>query len=234
MAGNYDPFSAFDYVVSADIIDENPRFADRLQQLKCIAPHAHDDSDEDWPQAVANLHNLESLDLVSSGMWNLSDYPPLPKLRRIRNFDSESERDLEWMAKCSNLEQIEMDDVSIGDEGLKKLLNLKNLKSLSVGGRYGQHEFSEECFALIAQLDSLEELSLKGRFRGDNVEALLRLKKLRSLHLDSPKIRPATLKRLENFGHLTWLGVFCRNVSKNDIEKLQAALPNCKVDGPDR
>jgi hypothetical protein len=134
------------------------------------------------------------------------------------------------LGRCTNLEQIEMSCVNIGDEGLRHLIGLKRLKSLSVGGGFEKPEFSDDCFELLSQLDGLEELQLSGEFRGDKVEALLPLKRLRNLDLDSPNLSPANLKRLEKFGHLESLTVRGSGISDADIARLQAALPNCDVD----
>lgn len=82
---------------------------------------------------------------------------------------------------------------------------------------------------MLSQLDSLEELSLDGEFRGDTVESLLRLKRLKSLYLASPNISRAALKHLEKFDSLTELDVVSAGISVGDIAKLQAAIPKCSV-----
>jgi hypothetical protein len=154
-------------------------------------------------------------------------------LRGINLYESGvTERDLKWLGRCTNLEQIEMYGVNFGDEGLRHLNGLKKLKSFSAGGGYEEPQFTDECFELLAQLDGLEELQLSGEFRGDKVAALLPLKRLRSLDLDSPNFSPANLKRLEKFGHLKGLAIRGSGISDADIARLQAALPNCEVDGP--
>ena len=225
-APNHDPFILLDHVVSADVVDQNPRFTDRLPHLKCVTAGGFD---EEGARAVATLQELEGLNSNMGGLGDLSRYSPLRRLRGINLYESEvTERDVEWLGRCTNLEQIEMRGVNIGDEGLRKLCSLKRLKALSVGGGYEGPKFTDGCFELLSQLDSLEELELSGNFQGRTVEALLRLKKLKYLRVSSPNIGSATMKRLENFGHLTWLSI-SGNISDEDVSRLQAAIPKCEV-----
>ena len=167
-----------------------------------------------------------------SGLDPLTEHPPIKSLRGINLYDGGvTERDLIWIGQCTSLEQLEMSCVNIGDAGLRHLISLKKLRSLSIGGGYGQPELSDECFELLARLDGLEELQLSGEFRGDKVEALLQLKRLKSLDLSSSIFGLANLKRLEKFGHLEWLAVNGPGISDADIARFQATIPNCKVGG---
>lgn len=224
------PFTFQDRVVHADIIDSNPKFANQFPYLQCIRPGA-DGIETDAARSISKLRRLETLDVFMSGLGPLTEHPPLKSLRGINLFDGGvTERDLVWIGECTNLEQLEMSRVNIGDEGLRHLIGLKKLKALSVGGGYGEPEFSDDCFESLACLDSLEELWLSGEFRGDKIESLLQLRRLKSLYLSSQNFSPANLKRLEKFGHLKRLSVPASGISDPDIAKLQAAIPNCEVD----
>jgi hypothetical protein len=229
LAGNYLPFARLDHVVCSDIVDANPRYADRFPYLLCISPHPPR-SDEPWEQAVAKLRNLETLGLLWTGMGNLSDHPPLRSLRGINLYDSgATERDLRWLGQCSNLEEVDLTDVIVTDEHLRLLLPLKKLKALSVGKAGDSPELTDECFEIFAQFSQLENLWLFGEFHGEKVDQLLKLKRLNALGLMSPNLNTSCVRKLKQFGHLDDLYVDGTNLSKEDVQALSRELPKCHV-----
>jgi hypothetical protein len=64
------PFACQDRVVSAIIIDSNPRFANRFPHLKCIAPGPNE-LDPEAALPISQLRGLQTLDLFMGSMGRL-------------------------------------------------------------------------------------------------------------------------------------------------------------------
>ncbi len=89
-----------------------------------------------------------------------------------------TDKDCEYLAKCTHLEHLDLNFSSVGDKGLEKLAQLKVLKSLRLAGT----SVSNQGIKFLLPLDSVAQLDLSATNIDDGaVEDLLALKGLRTV-----------------------------------------------------
>ena len=110
--------------------------------------------------------------------------------------------DLKDLRKLTRIEGLWLDYMRINDTGLEYLKELKNLKCLDLSG---------------TQITDAGLIHLK------------RLTNLERLYLQGTQITDAGLVHLEGLTNLERLGVQDTQVTDAGVEKLQRALPNCKI-----
>jgi hypothetical protein len=140
--------------------------------------------------SLAGLPNFESLTVAGSLAFNDDGMAAVAKLTGLKEFRT-------WHAGPTN-------------EGIKKLRELKNLKSLYLGQRLTYKPPAcptDETLAVLAEMKSLESLQLD--------EARLTFAALRQL------------KRLPGLKKLTLGGI---DIPREDVERLRGELPGVKID----
>jgi len=139
---------------------------------------------------LANLPNLEQLAVAGSLAFNDDGMAAVAKLTGLKEFRT-------WHAGATQ-------------EGVKKLKELKNLKSLYLGQRltYKQPACpTDETIAVLAEMKSLE-----------------------SLQLDEARLTLAALQQLKQLPALKKLTLGGIEIPKEDVERLRRELPQVKIE----
>lgn len=189
---------------------------------------------------LSKLTNLELLDLSSTQITKISALAALKGLKKLylRNVPI---TDVIALSNLNNLEVLDLGGTKVSN--IAPLIGLTKLKWLGLVGTPVSN------IAPLAQLKELEWLGL-GRTQVSDISPLANLSKLRVLLLGGSKI--SNLLPLSSLKDLEWLDVGGTNVSdvsylstlkelkmlylvgtkvpKESVEKLQAQLPNCKIE----
>ena len=162
--------------------------ADLAPRFRNLLVLRYPDVDGRLRECLARLPKLEAIDLCKCG-WDTSDaslrdLPPLLTLRGVNLYDSDAnDGDLEWLAKCRNLERICLIDTEVTDAGLRHLSHLRRLRILDVSSEH----LTDEACKTLSQISNLEELYLGGsRISDRGIHRLSRLIKLTQLTLNTP------------------------------------------------
>lgn len=161
---------------------------------------------------LASMPQLEALDLWRARLPYLDatrqatilrQSPAMPRLRGIQLAGSTAtDADMAWLAKCRQLESIDLSDTRVGDEGIRHLRTLPRLRILTLSGT----RVTDEGCRRLATFPGLEELSLASRNISDaGVLELAALKKLRVLRISA-------------------------TASAETFAQLQQALPECEIE----
>ena len=169
------------------------------------------------PNAIRHLANLQSADIFQINELDIQD------------------GDVEFLAEFTSLETLKLSNSRVGNVIAKRISSHSRLENLNVKNT----EITDEGMIEIAKLTSLKELDLGrnlGRISDRSIDSILKLKNLTFLDLrGTTGIDPQTeitlqgvlrlkeLKRLREF----WLEKSSFNDSEMDI--LRAAFPNCKL-----
>lgn len=190
----------------------------------------------------ANLRNLESLTIRQSEVRDLSALVGLKKLHSI-NVMSSPVADLTPLARMTQLRALLVDSRSDSPLDLTPLRSLRNLEILRVGG---QPEIRNIC--VLRQLKNLEWVDLSGT-AVDDLSAFSSLPRLKYLSLNGTNVvdlRPLSnleslegidlsftsvrdLKPLHPLKGLTDVKLMATIVTADEVARLRAALPGCKV-----
>jgi hypothetical protein len=138
---------------------------------------------------------------------------------------------LEQMVNVPEIEGVDLHLTDVTDKGMKSLLALKSLKSLTIyGGRVG-----DQGFAYIKAMPSIESLSLiNTRVTDRSLSSLRELPNLKSLTLFHENrlgstFSDAGLQHLKALKKLKRLNVSDGWASDAAVKSLQAAMPNCTI-----
>jgi hypothetical protein len=116
------------------------------------------------------------------------------------------------------------DDIT--DTGLKYIEGLTQLYSLSLIGT----RITDAGLQHLKRLTQLRILSLIGtRITDTGLQHLEGLTHLQELYLDGTKITDAGLQHVKGLTQLRTLGLTGTKVTDESVEKLQQALPNCRI-----
>ena len=183
-------------------------------------------TNEQLTQLIRQMPNLQSLALQNCN--RITDISPVSQLRNLKSFyisEAKELRDISSLAQLPGLENLYLTFTAVedfspisqltqlkhltlfGSQNLTDLSpfgNLKNLKSLGLNGSQGVSDLTP-----IAELTNLTRLSLAN------------LKELRDL---SPLTRLKGLKYLDL--------VNSTNITKQQINSIRRALPNCRIVDP--
>jgi hypothetical protein len=144
-----------------------------------------------------------------AGLAYLADLPRLQQLTVAGSFEFNDEG-MAAVARLTNLQEFRTWHVGVTQEGVKKLKELKNLKSLNLGQRLTYKPPAcptDETLAIVAELKSLEMLQL-----GEARLTLTALQQLKQL----PALKKLTLDGID--------------IPKADVEHLRKDLPAVKID----
>jgi hypothetical protein len=157
---------------------------------------------------LGDLTSLESLVLINVPLGS-DGLSFLSRLRNIQHLNlvgaALENEDLRYVSPLNGLTQLILSRTPIGDDGLRHLAGLTNLRDLRLGGtRIQGHGLVH-----LKGLRSLEVLSLFDTNVGDDaVTHLMELKSLKELRLGRT------------------------SVTGKELDALQQALPNCKIETP--
>jgi Leucine-rich repeat (LRR) protein len=158
---------------------------------------------------LKNLTELEVLNLVSCA--------------------SISDVGLSHVVALKNLRHLHLDGTQISGAGLAYLHQLTLLTSLSISNA---EIFDADVAQHIRGLTNLRRLGLGGtHITDDGLSYLRRLNNLQHLDLSSCAISDSGLVHLQNLTALDLLDLSHSNIGPTAINRLQEALPNCRV-GP--
>ena len=168
-------------------------------------------------EPLANLKRLKSLDLWGA---EISDLGPLANLKRLESLNlwSTQVSDLEPLANLKGLKSLDLRGTQVSDLG--PLANLKRLESLDL--LHTQVSDLEP----LANLKGLKSLDLRGTQVSD-LGLLANLKGLKSLDLRGTQV--SDLGPLANLTALESLDVQDTWVTSRVVNKLRAALPECRI-----
>ncbi|OAI50714.1 hypothetical protein AYO44_05445 [Planctomycetaceae bacterium SCGC AG-212-F19] len=171
---------------------------------------------DDGLKPLARLKNLRNLKFFhpgpsfsGAGLAHLAELPHLQQLT-VAGSLAFNDEGMKAVAKLTRLQEFRTWHAGATQEGVKKLKELPNLKSLNLGQRLSYKPPAcptDETIAILADLKSLEVLQLsEARL---TYTALLQLKKL-------PALKKLTLEGID--------------VLKLDVERLQKDLPMVKIE----
>lgn len=139
---------------------------------------------------LAALKNLQANDLGGLSLAN-----------KGRGFPIE-DSSLDCIAHLSGLQSLTIEQSDIGDEGVKRLANLKNLEILNLNHTL----ISPAATKTIAALSKLSELDLDGnRLNNQSLAELTNLKNLQKLQLRNCGLSAGALRFTQNWANLTEL-----------------------------
>jgi hypothetical protein len=171
---------------------------------------------DDGVKPLAKLQNLRNLKLFhpgpsfsGAGLAHLAELPHLERLT-VAGSLAFNDEGMVAVAKLTKLQEFRTWHAGATQEGVKKLKDLKNLKSLNLGQRltYKQPACpTDDTIPILTDLKSLEALQLS--------EARLTFKALQQL------------KQLPALKKLTLDGI---DIPKTDVERLMKELPMVKIE----
>ncbi|WP_061233070.1 leucine-rich repeat domain-containing protein [Leptospira noguchii] len=176
----------------------------------------------------------ESVQILDLGMQKLTSIP-----EGVCSFPNLTQLDLrlnslnflpDWIGTCKNLEQVNLfgNDLTTVPSSFSKL---KNLKVLLLGNNDFTFLPSELLFLPLIKILYLDQNKLT--LTETDIEILSSLSGLEELDLNlNPgiKILPSNYNKLKNLTHLKRLNIKKTLLKGEDADKLQAILPNTKID----
>ena len=184
---------------------------------------------------VANLAHLKKLRFLSI-TWSRSseggpqDFSFLSHLTELEWLQIAgcrfSEAGLEHLKHAGKLQTLHVPDHQISDDGLASLEHLSNLEVLGLRG----NPITDDGLVHIASLNKLIWLLLNGtQVTDEGLKCLEGLSGLRFLNLSKTQVTDEGLKCLEGLSGLRLLDLRKTQVTAAGAERLQQALPRCKV-----
>jgi hypothetical protein len=150
--------------------------------------------------------------------------PPLPKLRGLNLYHA-------WFSGdgLEHLERIEVLGLSyteVDDDAMKKLADLRHLRSLSLDGT----TVSDDGLRHLAHLTTLEALWLWETPTGDKgLQHLAGLSNLRELRT-GPNVTDTSVSLLGKLRKLEHLDLRDTGMTADGVARLKEVLPNCRID----
>lgn len=163
------------------------------------------------------FYDVETVDLAGREVSNLSPLASLTNLKFLYLNES-AVSDLSPVDSLTNLVRLDLNGTDASD--LSLLASLTNLKFLYL------NETAVSNLSPLASLTNLEFLGLDGA-AVSNLSPLVSLTNLRELDLDGTVV--SDLSPLNSLTNLEVLFVRQTRVTKEEITKLQATLPNCVI-----
>lgn len=136
---------------------------------------------------------------TGTGLAQLADLPNLERLT-VAGSLAFGDEGMAAVGKLANLKELRTWHAGVTLEGVKRIKDLKNLKSLTLGQRLAYKpptSLSDETLAILAELTSLESLQLEeARLKGEALGQLKQLPGLKKLVLQGIDIPEAEVERL--------------------------------------
>lgn len=202
---------------------------DGVRQLKLDNTET---SDADLKKICEENPKLAELTLGGTKVRDLDEaLANLKELKKIRlSNTSLSSKALDVLAKIESLEDIDISQTSFGGPGeLDRFATLPNLKRLNLYST----AISNASLNALKNFKSAEKLTWlnidKCLLTDGALPKLAPLKNLEWLHLGRTELTDAGLVELAKLKTLKEVSVTNTKVTKEGVEKLKAALPDCKV-----
>ena len=176
---------------------------------------------------LTNTPSLNSLELASTrlsrdGLESLAGHLDLQLLKLCGT--RLTDHNLSVLQQFPNVKSLDLDADQFTEEGVKYLQELPNFSELGFSG--GAIELKH-----FAMLPRLKALSLYGGpFDADDMKYVADLPNLEVLRIGSPSVSDAHLNHLHQLKSIKRIEVTdCPNATREAVERLQAALPNCAI-----
>jgi len=231
------PFHIFDRVVGIYVTGNELEHAVKLRNLKVICIFGSVSNRQ--LRLLEQCRQLEALDmhfarvehegpeLIDENGYVIEpcfQLPLLPNLRGINLYDTAFRG--EGLENLRSVENLDLSDDYIDDEGLSAIGGLPHLRVLSLAGT----EVTNAGLRHLSSLGQLQELWLGFTSIGDEgVGHLAGLRELRSLDLYGVEITDAAIPVLKQLAELQYLNLHNTSVTEDGIDELRKALPNCRV-----
>lgn len=136
---------------------------------------------------------------TGAGLAQLADMPDLERVT-VAGSLSFGDEGMAALGKLTRLKEVRTWHAGVTLEGVKKLSDLKNLKSLTLGQRLAYKpptSLADDTLAVLAELKSLESLQLEeARLTFEALTRLKQLPELKKLNLEGIDLPEADLERL--------------------------------------
>jgi Leucine-rich repeat (LRR) protein len=167
----------------------------------------------------------DALKITDAGVRNLAG---LTKLKEVHFSNGQlSDKSLAVFGQMPGLKTLSLQGNSFGDDGLKHLAGLKELRALYVG--MNRQTIKDAGVQSLSGLTALEHLDLQGASLTDKgVAALKHLKEMRSLDMNGPAITDESVEYLLGMTKLQHLNVSNTGLTEKGVERL-LALPDLKM-----
>jgi choice-of-anchor C domain-containing protein len=167
---------------------------------------------------------LERTNVTDAGLANLSGLSELDYLSL--NWTRVGDAGLRHLSGLANLEVLYLCDTSTADAGLMSLRRMSKLQWLDLRGT----QVTDAGLSHLSNLPHLRLLSLFGtRVTDAGVPALTELSNLEVLTLGRTQVTDAGLLPLTKLPRLKELDLTGTNVTQAGVDRLQRALPDCRV-----
>lgn len=183
---------------------------------------------------------LSSTHLTEEGFAKLATCPKLSNLS-LRHSDI-TDDDLRGVASLTSLERLDLTGAWIKDAGVEHLSRLTNLRRLNLTNTH----VTDDAMPHLVQLSKLEEITLDGtQVTDDAIAFLAQLPNLHEIELENTRVTVAGLEQFKSAPKLRKLrvpkhedgllfGLFNpvgerSGLTSSDMNRLQKALPKCKV-----
>ncbi len=181
--------------------------------------------------SVAKIPTLEFIELNKSLVTSetLESLTHLPNLKGVRaQEDALNDSAMDVFLKMPSLEFLWIGKNSeLTDAGIDKLSKATRLKTL----RLTSLHIGDDSLKNIDQLKNLKVLDLNGTNISDKILEKLSHMHLRELHLSSTNVTDEGIRHLTNCGTLDRLTLNdCPKVSREAVDKLAESLAHCKVE----
>ena len=131
---------------------------------------------------------------------DLARVAPLTRLKHLNisgNVDV-TDAGLVHLARLTELAYLDVGFTSVGDDGLDRLVHLRQLRTLILNGLDDDGQLTDAGLRRLLPLDGLEQLRLNGADITDaSVDTLMRFTKLTTLDVSQSKVSDAGFHRLE-------------------------------------
>ncbi|MDR3183599.1 MAG: hypothetical protein LBT89_11910 [Planctomycetaceae bacterium] len=190
-------------------------------------------TDSDLVKIVANNPELVELTLGHTKITDagLAPLKKLTKLRKLRisNNTAITDKAAETLAEMPSLQDIDVSQTSFGNKGLAQLRTLPNLKRLNLYTT----AITDSGLDVFAEFKSAEKILWLNIDKCSITDAaaakLAPLKNLQWIHFGRTELTDTGLEILSRYKTLKEVSVTNTKVTPAGVEKLQAALPECKV-----
>ncbi len=171
-------------------------------------------------EPIKGLKNLRRLSLSNTQVSNLNPIKNLANLEIFEINDETQISDIEALKQLKNLKTIRIGNIKISN--LKPIKDLINLQTLRL------YNTSVSDIEPIKELINLQTLAFDKSFLSD-LEHITGLINLQTLSLVETEV--SDLKPLKNLKNLQKLYIRdCKNITDEQVEDLQKALPDLKID----
>jgi hypothetical protein len=171
------------------------------------------------------LLSLDNTKITDEGLKTLRDLPNLSSIS-LDNTKITGVGFKEWK-NLPNLQSVSLENTRITDDSLSLLSAFPQLGYLYLSGT----KITDAGLRHLMELSNLTALDLSNtKVTDDGLRLLASMPKLTRLYLYDTQVTDAGLKYLETVKQLNSLEIYNTKVTSEGIDKLQRALPNCKID----